>query len=376
VIPARVRRSLGAQLLIGQMLVVLAGATTLLLTALSIGPTIFHHHVKDALGSVPADVARHLDEAFGESTLIALGAATGAAIVTALAVSWLVSRRVVHPIRRLAASAGRIARGAYSERVPAGGEDELAALAAAFNAMAGSLEASEHRRRRLLSDVAHELRTPLATVDAHLEGLADGVLPPDADTLATIRHETARLGRLVDDLQAVSRAEERQLQLELRDVAPAQLLHAAARAAEPATIARGVTITTTADRRLAAVAVDEDRFAEALTNLVDNALRHTPAGGTIALSAHASGDEVHLAVSDTGSGIAPAYLDRIFERFFRADTARSRADGGSGIGLTITRAIVDAHGGRITARSAGPGTGATFTISLPARGQSAPNPER
>jgi two-component system sensor histidine kinase BaeS len=369
VIPARVRRSLAAKLLLGQMLVVLAGATTLLLAALSIGPEIFRHHVRDALGTVPADVAHHLDDAFGQSTLIALGVATAAAILTALAVSWLVARRVVQPIRRLADSAKRIARGAYDERVATVGEDELAELAAAFNAMAGSLEASEQRRRRLLSDVAHELRTPLATLDAHLEGLADGVLEPAPDTLATMRNETARLARLVDDLQAVSRAEERQLQLDVRASEPAGLLDRAARAAEPAAQAKDITIVVDVAQRLPLIIVDEDRFAEVLGNLVDNALRHTPSGGTVTLTAQTAHAEVELAVTDSGSGIAPEHLDRIFERFFRADPARSRADGGSGIGLTITRAIVEAHGGRVTATSAGPGPGATFTISLPvARG--------
>jgi len=366
VIPARVRRSLAAKLLLGQMLVVFAGAATLLLAALSIGPEFFRHHVREALGTVPADVSRHLDEAFGQSTLIALGIATGAAIITALAVSSLVARRVVRPIRDLADSAQRIARGAYDERVGSTGEDELAELAGAFNAMAGSLEISEQRRRRLLSDVAHELRTPLATLDAHLEGLADGVLDPTPDTLTTMRHETARLARVVDDLQAVSRAEERQLQLDVHKVEPGGLLHRAARAAEPAARTEDITIVVGPAEHLPRVTVDEDRFAEVLGNLMDNALRHTPPGGTVTLSARTAHNDVELSVTDTGSGVAPENLDRIFERFFRADPARARSDGGSGIGLTITRAIVEAHGGRIAASSAGPGAGATFTISLPA----------
>lgn len=363
--PARLRRSLAAKLLLGEMLVVLAGAATLLLAALWIGPAVFHHHVRDALGSVPSDVARHLDEAFGQSTLIALAIATGVAIVTAVLVSWLVARRVVQPIRRLADSAKHIARGAYDERVDTAGEDELAELAGAFNAMAGSLERSEQRRRRLLSDVAHELRTPLATINAHLEGLSDGVLQPNDETLTTMRGETARLARLVDDLQAVSRAEERQLQLDVRPLEPAALLDAAARAAKPAATAAGVELTVEAEPRLPQVAVDGGRIAEVFDNLISNAVRHSAAGSTVTLSAGAACNTIELRVHDTGSGIAPEHLERIFERFFRADAARSRPDGGSGIGLTITRAIVEAHGGRIAAASDGPGTGATFTVTLP-----------
>ncbi len=362
---SRLRNSLTAKLLLGEMMVVLAGAATLLFAALSIGPAVFHHHVRDALGTVPADVSRHLDEAFGESTLISLALAMGVAIVTALLVSWLVARRVVQPIRQLADSAKHIARGAYDERVDYGGSDELAELAAAFNAMAGSLERSEQRRHRLLSDVAHELRTPLATINAHLEGLRDGVLELDDGTLTTMRGETTRLTRLVDDLQAVSRAEERQLHLHIRDVDPKSLLEDAVRSAKPAAIAAGVSLDVDAAPRLPVIAVDEDRFAEALDNLIGNALRHTPAGGRVRLSARADADALELRIADNGSGIGPEDLERVFERFFRADAARARTGGGSGIGLTITRAIVEAHGGRITAASEGLGTGATFTLTLP-----------
>ncbi|MBI5104079.1 MAG: HAMP domain-containing protein [Solirubrobacterales bacterium] len=363
----RLRRSLGSQLLLAQLLVVLAGAGTLLITALSLGPAFFRHHVREALGTVPPDVARHLDDAFDQSVLLSLGIATGAAVLTALAVSWLVARRIVSPIRELAASADRIAHGAYADRVAVTGDDEVAQLGRSFNAMATSLDSAERRRRRLLSDVAHELRTPLATVDAHLEGMADGVLPADAETLATARRETARIARLVDDLQRVSRAEEGRLDLEVRPVPPADLVTAAARAARPAFEAKGVALqVTTAGGDLPAVAVDPQRLVEVLTNLLDNALRHTPPGGEVRVRAALRGGRVELAVADTGEGIAAEDLDRVFERFFRTDPARSRATGGSGIGLAIARALVEAHGGRIRAHSDGPGRGATFTVELPA----------
>ena len=376
------RRSLGAKLLLGQLLVILAGAVTLLITTLSVGPAIFRHHVRAALGTVPPDVARHLDDAFGAATLVSLGIAIGAATLTALGISWFVSRRVVEPIRGLAASAGRIARGAYAERVPASGADELADLAGSFNEMAASLQTAERRRRQLLADVAHELRTPLATVEAYVEGLAAGVLPADAETGQAMRTEMRRLNRLVDDLQRVSRAEERQLDLHVVPTSAADLVTTAVSAATPAYGSKGVTLEADAEPRLAPIAVDLDRIGEVLANLLDNALRHTAPGGRVRVTAAGRGREVELAVADTGEGIAPDHLERVFERFFRADPARARASGGSGIGLAIARAIVEAHGGSIRAASDGPGTGATFAITLPAartspvRSGSVPQPSR
>jgi len=188
---------------------------------------------------------------------------------------------------------------------------------------------------------------------------------PDDATLTTMRGETARLARLVDDLQAVSRAEEQQLQLDVRAVRPAALLDAAACAARPAASAADVELAVEAAPDLPRVAVDEGRVAEVFDNLIGNALRHTAAGGSVTLSASADANTVELCIQDTGSGIAPEHLERVFERFFRADAARSRPQGGTGIALAIARAIVEAHGGRIAAASDGPGTGATFTITLP-----------
>ena len=361
----RVRGSLGAKLLLGQMLVVLAGSATLLVTALSVGPGVFRHHVRSALGSVPPDVARHLDDAFGAATLISLAVAMGAATLTALGVSWLLSRRIVQPIRGVAASAGRIARGAYSERLAVEGSDEVAGLAGSFNAMAASLETAERRRRELLSDVAHELRTPLATVEAYVESLADGVLAADGEAWTAMRTETRRMGRLVDDLQRVSRAEERQLDLHIETVAPAELVVASTQSAAPAFRSKGVALERELDARLPAVAVDRDRFGEVLGNLLDNALRHTPPGGKVRVAGQAGTGTIELTIADSGDGIAPEHLERVFERFFRVDAARARAHGGSGIGLAIARAIVEAHGGTLVAESQGLGTGATFRISLP-----------
>jgi two-component system, OmpR family, sensor histidine kinase BaeS len=363
------RRSLGAKLLLAQMLVVVAGSLTLAVVALAVAPGVFHTHVRMALGTIPPQVARHLDEGLARAMTVALGVGTGVAVATALGVSLLLARRIAGPLGALARAAGHIARGGYSARVPqpAGG-DELARLAAAFNAMAEALEGSEQRRRQLLADLAHELRNPLATIDGYLEGVADQVMPADQQTLQVLQAETARLRRLVDDLNAVSRAEERQLDLHLARCHPGKLVSAAVQAAQATYAAKDVTLAARVDQHLPQVEADPDRIGEVLANLLANALRHTAPGGHVEVTATTTPDRrVQIAVTDSGEGIPPELLERIFERFYRVDRARTHTGttGGSGIGLTITRAIVHAHGGQIRAHSQGPGHGARFLITLP-----------
>ena len=360
-----VRRSLTAKLLAAQLAVIVAGSATLALVALLLGPTLFHRHIRDALGYVPPTVLHHLDQAFGESLALSLGLGIAAATITAAVVSWLASTRIVRPVHALAGAARQISRGDYDARVKVAGDDELTVLARSFNEMAGSLAAAEERRRRLLSDVAHELRTPLATIDAHLEGLADGVMPPSPETWRLLRGETGRLSRLSEDITRVSRAEERQLNLRLALARPQELIEAAAQAAAPAFAAKGVDLRVGPDTHAGEVTVDRDRIGEVLANLLENALRHTPTGGTVTLAARNEDGDVILTVDDTGEGLDPQELDRIFERFYRADTSRSRELGGSGIGLTIARALAEAHGGELRAESRGRGHGARFRLRLP-----------
>lgn len=366
-IGGRLRGSLAGKLLVAQLLVIVAGSATLALVALATGPGIFRGHVGDALGPVPNEVNDHVNEAFDNAMLIALAIAIGAALIAAAAVSWFLSLRFVAPVRSLAAAAQRIAHGAYGARVSTQGSDELAQLGTAFNEMAATLETTEKRRRELLADLAHELRTPLATVEGYVEGLADGVVPADGGTWQVLQTEARRLRRLVDDLQKVSHAEARQLDLHITLVDIGSLVAAAAQAAQPAYSAKGIDLVQRLDRRLPRIPIDPDRIGEVLANLLENALRHTPTGGHVEVSAHRHGSAVELAVADSGEGIAPEKLERVFERFYRADSARRRQDGGSGIGLTIARAIVDAHGGRIRAESKGAGRGARFTVTLPVR---------
>ncbi len=360
------RRSLTWKLLAAQLAVIVAGSATLALVALWVGPRIFHRHVQDALGFVPPAVMQHLDAAFNEALWLSLAVGIAAATATAAALSWIVSRRIVLPISDLAAAARTISRGNYQARVDVAGSDEVTVLGRAFNEMAASLDSAEERRRRLLSDVAHELRTPLATIDAYLEGLADGVVEPTAETWKLLRKETHRLGRLTEDVTKVSRVEERQLELRLQCVAPQRLLASAANAATLAFADKGVTLEVSATRGCPDVEVDTDRIGEVLANLLDNALRHTPSGGSVTLTARTDGGDALLTVSDTGKGLTPEDLDRVFERFYRVDRARSRDHGGSGIGLAIARALVEANGGQLWAESAGLGQGSRFVCRLPA----------
>jgi two-component system, OmpR family, sensor histidine kinase BaeS len=363
------RRSLGAKLLLAQMLVVVAGSLTLAVVALAVAPGVFHTHVRMALGTIPPQVGHHLDEGLARAMLVALGTGTGVAVATALGVSLILARRITSPVRALARAAGQVARGGYTARVPQpGGGDELATLAGAFNDMAEALHTSEQRRQELLADLAHELRTPLATIDGYLEGVSDGVMPSDQQTLQVLQAETARLRRLVDDLNAVSRAEERQLDLHLTRCQPDKLITAAVQAAQAAYTAKQVTLAARMDRHLPQITADPDRIGEVLANLLANALRHTPPGGRVEVTAtQTSQGHLQISVTDTGEGIPLELLERIFERFYRVDPARTHTPntGGSGIGLTITRAIVHAHGGQIHAHSQGPGHGARFVITLP-----------
>jgi two-component system, OmpR family, sensor histidine kinase BaeS len=363
------RPGLAARLLAVQLLAIAAGAVTFALVALAAGPPLFRAHIRDALGSVPAALSGHLGDAFAAAAGIAIGIGTAAALATAAAVSLLATRRLARPIHDLGTAAGRLASGDYTATVtPPGLGPELDTLAAAFNAMAAALQATETTRRRLIADAAHELRTPLATLDAYLEGLADGIREPSPETWELLAGQTARLRRLADDIALASRAEEGQLPLHPVPVDICRLVSAAIQAARPGYDAKSVELAAPLAVGLPQLTADPDRLAQVLAGLLDNALRHTPPGGQVTVSTGGAGQNLTITVTDTGEGIAPEHLPHIFERFYRSDTARDRTRGGSGIGLTIARALVAAHGGTLTAASDGQGAGARFTITLPPGG--------
>jgi signal transduction histidine kinase len=376
---------LATRLFAAQALIVIAGATTLVVVAVVVAPGLFRDHLQRAVGPVPPDLGHHLDEALAQALLLSLGIAVAAALATTLAVSWFVTHRLTRPIAATAAAATRIAGGDYDARVPPSrmGE-EFGLLDNAFNRMAATLQGTERRRRELLADLAHELRTPIATLDSFLEGVEDGVIPTTADTWHTLREQTTRLRRLVADVDAVSRAEERPLNLQPDPVDVDDVAADAVCAAAAAFSDKAVALYHRPGPTPAHATADPDRLREIFDNLLRNALRHTPAGGTVTVTTLSRPYGLEVTVSDTGEGIAARHLPQVFDRFYRADPARSRTTGGSGIGLTIARALARAHGGDLTADSAGTGHGATFTLTLPhhrsgrrptRKGQAAPSPD-
>jgi histidine kinase len=265
----------------------------------------------------------------------------------------------------MTAASQRIADGRYEERVQVSGRDELSELAARFNQMAEQLEQVESMRRRLIGDVSHELRTPLTAIKGSMEGLIDGVLPATAETYEQIHAEADRLNRLVDDLQELSRVEARAYELDIRPLDVSSLMSTVIKRLGGQAASRHVTLELDLASGLPAVLADEDRAVQVLTNLTGNALQYTPEGGKVTVEAKAVHDEVQISIQDTGIGIPPEHLARIFDRFYRVDKSRSRqAGGGSGIGLTIARALVEAQAGRIWAESSGSGHGSTFHFTL------------
>ncbi len=360
------RRGFATRLLLAQSLVLVSGALTTWLVASSVGPSIFHTHLQEAGVAHTQEETTHVEEAFASALLVSLGVAVLIALLAALGVTWYFTRRVQRSIRHLAAVAADVASGHYDSRVTDPGIGaEFATLTQSYNALAERLDATESMRRRMLADLAHEMRNPLATVDAHLEAIEDGVRPLDAETLAIIRGATRRLRRLAEDVGAVSRAEEGNLELNRRPVAASDIAAAAADIARDRFDGKGVTLRTdiTTD---APVDADTDRLGQVLGNLLDNALRHTRRGGLVVLSCHRQGQWVEFAIADNGTGIASEHLPHLFDRFYRADAGRDRNSGGSGIGLAIAKALIEAHDGRISATSDGPGRGATFTARIPA----------
>ncbi len=357
---------LATRLLAAQSLVLLAGALTTWLVAATVAPAIFREHLLQARVAHTAAETGHVEEAFASALIIAVAVALLVSVAIALTVTWYFTHRVQRSVLAVAVAAAAIAEGRHGSRVPSPALGaEFDQLADTVNQLAQRLEEVETTRRRMLADLAHEMRTPLATIDAHLEAIEDGIRELDDPTLAVLRGSTHRLGRLAHDVTAVSRAEEGQLEMSLRPTTPAVLVEAAALAAQDAFDTKGVRLTTAA-AATALVAADPERMAQVLGNLLDNALRHTPAGGTVSLTASSPGPRwVEITVADNGDGIDPEALTHVFDRFYRADPARTHDRGGSGIGLTITRALIAAHDGTITARSAGRGTGATFTVRLP-----------
>lgn len=284
----------------------------------------------------------------------------------------LMSRSLTAPLTRLAEAARAIGSRDLSQRVEPKGTAELVEVAHAFNEMAKDLEEAETLRRNLVADVAHELRTPLTVLQGNLRAILDGVYPLDTSEVSRLYDQTRLLSRLVNDLHELAQAEAHQLPLSFQETNLLTLVEHTAATFAPIAESENVTLKTDLPTTLAPIQADKTRLTQVLHNLLVNALRHTPSGGDITLSIKTTSNlsdkngSICLNVSDTGEGIPPEHIPHIFDRFYRADPARSRAKGGTGLGLAIARAIVKEHGGQITATSSGIfGEGTTFKIELP-----------
>ncbi len=384
----KLRKHLRWKLFLTYLIVILIGVIVLATAAELVIPTSFDRHLADmgkmmmdmdgttgtdmmsgAGDDLSADLGlfANFRKAVNEALIVA-ALASGA---TALILSWFVSKRVVEPIQDMMVASRRIAEGHFDERVriqsnsPPDEFDELARLGVSFNQMASKIERTETMRHQLIVDVTHELRTPLSTIKGFMEGLIDGVLPGEPATYQKIYKEADRLQLLVDDLQELSRVEAGAIELDIQPVNVTELFNILEDRLDHQFKDKGVELEIIAPTGMPRVSADADRIGQVLINLVGNALQYTPPGGVVALSAVRDSNDVRFLIQDTGIGIPPEHLQHIFTRFYRVDKSRSRAGGGSGIGLTISSYLIDAHGGRIWAESAGHNQGSTFIFTLP-----------
>ena len=372
-----IRSRLGLKLFLTYLIVLLVGVCVIWVTTKITAPRAYARHLafmEQQMGigqgqgqgqgqgrGMMADFYENFQASFNEALMIAVLAAT----VVAVLVSWFLTRSITSPVRAMMSASQRIAEGHYDERVEARGSDELAQLAARFNQMALQLEQVENKRRQLIGDVTHELRTPLTSIKGYMEGLVDGVLPASPETYDQIHNEASRLARLVDDLQELSRVEANAFSLDIHPTDLSSLVGTILKRLSPQAMKKRIALRSTLPANLQHVLADEDRITQVLTNLAANALQYTPEDGTVTISAIQKDDEVIVSIKDSGIGIPPEHLENLFTRFYRVDKSRSRnAGGGSGIGLTIARHLVEAHGGRIWVESDGDGKGSTFSFSL------------
>jgi histidine kinase len=376
----QIRRHLGWKLFLSYLIVIIVGVIVLTSAAELAIPRSFNRHMA-SMGSMMngvmgdsgtgMDMNADLFENFRTAVNESLSLAAISSFIVAIVVSLLVSRRVVAPIDEMMRVSQRIAEGDYIKRVKISlpknldDLDELAQLAISINKMAEQLEKTETMRTQLIGDVAHELRTPLSTIKGYMEGLIDGVLSAENETFQQVHLETTRLQGLVDDLQELSRVESGAYDLDIQRLIVAKLVEFTEKRISRQFEEKGVKLQVEIPEKLPGVMADEDRIGQVLLNLVGNGLQYTPPGGEVNARAWSENDEVFVAIEDTGIGIPKEHLPHIFSRFYRVDKSRARVSGGSGIGLTISKHIVEAHNGRIWAESPGRDQGSTFFFTLP-----------
>lgn len=363
---------LSVRLVLSHLLVAVLGALATFVIVRQLAPALFDETLRRAQAGGPRGPGQGfgpnagLREQFATAVDQALltGALVGAAVAAVFGI--LAASRLIRPLGRLRNATHRIADGHYDTAVTVPKEAELADLANDVNSLGRTLAETEARRLRLLGEVAHEMRTPLTVIDGYVEGMIDGVLPTDTASLGHVGEESRRLRRLADDLSALSRAEEGRLQLAMARGDVRQMVASAAERLRPQVQDAGLILKVDGGSVPLMVEADADRIGQVVTNLVGNAIRATAAGGSVTVNCVSSGSWVDVAVTDTGEGLASADLPRVFERFYRVrGRTKPATDPGTGIGLTISRGIMRAHGGDLTASSQGLGKGATFTARIP-----------
>ncbi len=286
------------------------------------------------------------------------------AIAIALLLTFVLSRHILAPVKSLINATRHFGKGDFSPRVDDKDKGELGELAQSFNSMAADLERTERLRRNMVADVAHELRTPLSNLKGYLEAISDGLIKPDKNTISSLNEEASSLSRLVDDLQELSLADAGEIKLNMQSEDISGLIKDTVTGVQAKATARGLALSTDLPETLPAANIDSHRIKQVLLNLLENAVAHTDKGGKITVTARQQEKMIHVSVADTGEGIPAKDLPLIFERFYRVDRSRARKTGGSGLGLTIAKRLVEAHGGTIEVKSE-PGQGSTFTFTIP-----------
>ncbi|MFZ1287260.1 MAG: HAMP domain-containing sensor histidine kinase [Candidatus Phosphoribacter sp.] len=386
------------RLVLSHLLVAAVAAAATYLVVRQLAPALFDQNLRlgqtglgpGAPGGQPGQGAQLgaggqqglLRQQFGDAVerSLLIGASWGAA--SAALVGAFAAYRLVRPIDAVRRATRAIAEGRYAVPLPTPGTTELAQLVGDVELLGRNLADTETRRVRLLGEVAHEMRTPLTVIDGTVEAMIDGVLPTDTEQLGLLGEEVRRLRRLSDDLSALSRADEGRLDLRVVDVDLREVVSRAGGRLRAQADDAGLTLDIDCGDEPVAVRADPERIAQVITNLVGNAVRATPSGGSVSVRCTARSDGhgeegvpgrgarraqvATVTVSDSGEGLAEQDLERIFERFYRVPGRRAEGrDNGSGIGLTIARGIIRAHGGDLRAVSAGRGRGSTFTVELP-----------
>lgn len=354
------------QLLLGQTVLIVIAGITLIGTAMLLAPSIFKRHMLEA-GIDSATAQKHMTEAFASAFSLSLSAAMLASFVIAGIIALYLIRRISRPIESLAVAAENLSSVGGSLKVDLGSSTtEIDRLAAALTRMSNDLSRSEEDKARMLRDLAHELRTPISTIGALVDGIEDGVVPGNAHSWNTIRDQLQRLNRLSRDVRDVSHSYDQSLANQKVSVDPKLILSLAISSWAPHFEKKGVILESIMSADMRNIEVDPMRIGQVLSNLLENALRHTTKTGKVELILEYFNGRVHFKVSDNGEGISEDQLPHIFDRLYRGDTARQSGNSGSGLGLTIARSIAESNSGTLVATSKGRGQGSTFIMTLPA----------